>query len=268
VRVLTTPEGKRRIPIESVREAERWLAVGPHEGLAKVLVIEPADLMTEPAANALLKTLEEPRAGSYLVLVTAAPTAMIPTVLSRCQAVRFRPLRPDTVEALLADGGMEPGTARLVAALSGGSMARAASYSDERLEQRIETVTVLLAAGLASTPDEAMTAIADLKGDRDEVMAVLELALLVLQEVLWLGSGEDPGAAADSPLFQRTGQRLVPLLSRATVAGTSSGVAAANRALTAMRRNNMNPQLALEGMVASIRGHRVAGEAWSRIGAR
>lgn len=266
VRVLETPEGKRRIPIELVREAERWLAVSPHEGKAKVLVIDPADQMSEPAANALLKTLEEPRSGSFIVLVTAASSALLPTVRSRCQAVRFRALAPGTVEALLIDEGMDPGAASLVASLSQGSMDRAAYYADEELEEKLGAVLSLISAAVETTPAEAMGAAAELRGDREGTIGALQLTLSVLEELLWLST---EGAGAESrPLASRIAGASPKLVSASRPRSVAGWIAACNRALVAMKRNNMNPQLALEGFVTSLRGRRDAGESWSRIGAR
>lgn len=62
---VTLPNEKKSIPVESVRELEKTLKTKPHEGRAKVAIIDPADKMTESASNAILKTLEEPGPGRY-----------------------------------------------------------------------------------------------------------------------------------------------------------------------------------------------------------
>ena len=78
------------VPIESVRnQVIARLGLPPHEGEVRVFLIEEATAMAPPAANALLKTLEEPPARTLFVLCTTAPEQLLPTIRSRCQRVRF-----------------------------------------------------------------------------------------------------------------------------------------------------------------------------------
>jgi DNA polymerase III subunit delta' len=94
-------EDKTRILIDQIREIERIVAYHPFSGDRRVIIIDPADLMTEDAAAAILKTLEEPPAGTHFILVTGRAFSLPPTILSRCQKVRFSPLpRPVIVELL------------------------------------------------------------------------------------------------------------------------------------------------------------------------
>lgn len=82
------PESNRRtLTIEQIRGASQALSLTSHAGRAKVLVIEPADAMTAAAANALLKTLEEPSAETYLLLISHQPGRLPATIRSRCQSL-------------------------------------------------------------------------------------------------------------------------------------------------------------------------------------
>jgi DNA polymerase III subunit delta' len=243
VRILAVPEDKRKIPIEAVREAEKWLSVSPHEARSKVLIVDPAEEMTEAAANAILKTLEEPRPGSFIVLVTAAASALLPTVRSRCQIVRFRPLDVRTVVDILAAEGIEPEVAEKAAAVCGGSLERAREHSGAELVELLEIVEELLTASSEKTPSRALKAAERLRGDRAKTVWALELALTVLEERLFSDAASPGGGAA-------------------------AQIAAVHRALTAMDRNNMNPQLALEGVIAEARGRRGLDGSWHRIGGR
>ncbi len=266
VRWLGLPEGKRRIPIESVREQERWLTVGPHEGRAKVLVIEPAEQMSDAAANALLKTLEEPRPGSFVVLVTAAASSLLPTVRSRCQRVRFGALPVAIVERLLAGQGLAPEEARVLAALSGGSLDRAMACAGEDIDGRLGRVLSLLEGAAGTTPGPGLDVSAALRGEREEALAVLDLALLVLHELLRLRAGG--GTEGEAPgLREWLGERFDALVRGGDTLDAARGVAAVNRAMTAMQRNNMNPQLAVEGALLAMRGRTAIGAGWDRIGA-
>jgi DNA polymerase-3 subunit delta' len=268
VRFLGLPEGKRRIPIEMVRNVQGWMDIRPHEGKAKVLIIDPADLLTEQASNALLKTLEEPRTGSLIILISDHASSLLPTIRSRCQSVRFGALEESTVVDLLQKKGLDSEKSVVVASLSAGSMERASRYTGEDLAQRMQSVTSLLRSATDDTPEDAMAIAAALKGDRDETLAVLELMLQVLDELLWLRSNPSGEMVSQSALVRFFGELLEGLTEKGSPGRVAKYVAAVHRAITAMNRNNMNPQLAVEGMVMAMRGRTSGGEAWGRIGAR
>jgi DNA polymerase-3 subunit delta' len=122
--VEVRPEGKTVIGIDQIREVAGRASMRPYEGRAPVWILDPADLMQEPAANALLKTLEEPAGASLFVLVTTSPSALLPTILSRCQVVRFDALGEEHLREILARHGRRPEDAA-AAALAGGSAERA-----------------------------------------------------------------------------------------------------------------------------------------------
>ncbi|MBF0136311.1 MAG: DNA polymerase III subunit delta' [Magnetococcales bacterium] len=92
VQVELLPE-KTRISVDQIREVCGFLALTPLEARLKVALIDDAALMNEAAANALLKTLEEPSAGTLLILSTSRPGSLLPTIRSRCQVMRFFPLQ-------------------------------------------------------------------------------------------------------------------------------------------------------------------------------
>jgi DNA polymerase-3 subunit delta' len=92
-------EDSKQIRIEQVRELSAHLALASHQGGYKVALINPADALNWNAANALLKTLEEPPARTVLILVAQQPSRLPATILSRCQHVRLR--APEREPALL-----------------------------------------------------------------------------------------------------------------------------------------------------------------------
>lgn len=103
---LTSGEDSNYIRVEQVRELCAELALTSHGAGARVAVIAPAEAMNANAANALLKTLEEPRAGATLVLVSAAPSRLPATVRSRCQRlVANAPARAQCLSWLREQGG-------------------------------------------------------------------------------------------------------------------------------------------------------------------
>jgi DNA polymerase-3 subunit delta' len=103
---LRPQEDSRQLRIEQVRELSAELALTSHGGGYKVGIIAPADALNRFAANALLKTLEEPPARTLLILVATEPSRLPPTVLSRCQRVRIRaPARAQSIAWLTAARG-------------------------------------------------------------------------------------------------------------------------------------------------------------------
>lgn len=117
------PEGKTRILIDQIREIERIVAYHPFSGDERIIIIDPADLMTEDASAAILKTLEEPPAGTHFILVTGRASILAPTILSRCQKVRFSPLSRPVIAEILGGGN----DAQEAADMARGSLARARS---------------------------------------------------------------------------------------------------------------------------------------------
>ncbi len=259
---LVPAEGKRNILIEGVRKAEGWIRLRPHEGRARVMVISPADAMTESAANALLKTLEEPRRGNYIVLVSAASASLLPTVRSRCQSVRFRALSEQTVRQILTANGMENEQAQLLASFSRGSMDMATQYRSEEVAGRVQMAARLLEGASSRIPEAALDAAAALR-ERGEAIAVLELLLFAMEDILKARTGvSDAGG-----MTQFFGDLMQKLQQGGTVQSATTHIAAIHRALVSIQRNNMNPQLAIEGMIMSMRS-RNKDAFWSRIGVK
>jgi DNA polymerase-3 subunit delta' len=118
-------EESTQIRIEQLRELASDLTLTSHQGGYKVGILSPADSMNRFAANALLKTLEEPPPGTLLILVVSQPSRLPATILSRCQRVRVRaPERADAVAWLEATRG--PGDwGRLLAVLGTAPLAAA-----------------------------------------------------------------------------------------------------------------------------------------------
>ncbi len=126
VKVISPKSRSRVIKVDAVNEMTEMTMYRPFEGGRRVFIIEDADRMNEPAQNHFLKTLEEPVSATVFVLITSAPRLLLPTIRSRCQAVRFGALRPETVaELLTAQAGVSPEKAAALAALSQGQMGRA-----------------------------------------------------------------------------------------------------------------------------------------------
>jgi len=158
----------RAILVDAMRDLEREANFRPYEGRARIFIIEDAEKLNEAASNALLKTLEEPPATTHLFLVTQRPAALLPTIRSRCQTVRFSPLAAAEIEAYLLGGDRSSSAdrkgakvkkisqddARLLAHLSRGSIGRALATDAESYRRQREAMLDVLGA-LALTNDRA-----------------------------------------------------------------------------------------------------------------
>lgn len=103
----------RQIRIEQVRELQEFLAIGTHRGGLRTIVVRPAEAMNPATANALLKSLEEPPAGTVFLLVSSAPERLLPTVRSRCQRVAAAPASSAQGLAWLREQGVADSEAAL-----------------------------------------------------------------------------------------------------------------------------------------------------------
>ncbi len=126
VHVLLPSGASEQIKIDDIRHLLGRLALRPFSASVQVAVIDGAERLTEEAANALLKMLEEPSVRAKFLLTTAHVARCLPTIVSRCQLIRCRPLHIDTItQILIADQRVKPDAAETIARLSGGSASRA-----------------------------------------------------------------------------------------------------------------------------------------------
>jgi DNA polymerase-3 subunit delta' len=231
------PKGTPTIRIEQIRELERAAALAPLEGARKVFVVDDAERMTLPTAQALLKTLEEPPPRTHLVLIVANPRALPPTVLSRCQRVRFRPLAEADAARLLEGQGIPPAASGLLARLAQGRPGLALGTDLDALRARRQAALALAAlppARLGVALDAAPT-------DRPTVAAYLELYWSWYRDALCLAAGGSPALLIHAD--QEAALRAVA--ARAPVSALAAALGRVKAAWLALE-GNLNPRLALE----------------------
>src|SRR6187397_1628489 len=133
------------IKIEQVRDVVDRAGYRPFEGRRRLVIVDEAEAMVAAAQNALLKTLEEPPPASVFVLISSMPDALLPTVLSRCQRLRFGDLSAaDVADALMRDHGYKETEARAAAADAEGSIGRALSVESAGVSDAREMALRLL----------------------------------------------------------------------------------------------------------------------------
>ncbi len=138
------------LKIDQVRELTRHLALTPLEGLWQIAILDRFELATLPAADALLKTLEEPPPNVVLILLAQQAEALLPTIVSRCQVIALRPIARSSIEhALIERWKVDADRAALLSHICGGRLGWAitASTSPQLLEhrdQRLDDLVTLL----------------------------------------------------------------------------------------------------------------------------
>ena len=169
------------IRINSVRELRRDAALSPFASGWKVYILLDADRMNPESSNALLKTLEEPTARSILILTTSKRERLLPTILSRCQPLKFDPLsREDIRDALMNRYSVSPDRAELIAVLANGNFSRALELLDTDVSERRDVVLEFLRNALGGNIIRLFAQIDELTrgSDRSAIEQTLSLMLL------------------------------------------------------------------------------------------
>lgn len=163
----------RRVVLERVTFA-------PHEARERIVIVRRAEEMSTGAANALLKTLEEPPGHTRFVLLSSRPGELLSTIRSRTQPLRFAPLLDEQVVSILMGRGVDPARAKAAAELAGGSVEAAEALADpERTDARTQAVEALRKAA-AGPLHEALAATSEY-GNAGEDRRVLAEHLAALQ---------------------------------------------------------------------------------------
>jgi DNA polymerase-3 subunit gamma/tau len=255
------------IPVDHIRRAAWWSRLAP-QGKRKLLVIENADRMRDEARNSLLKILEEPPETVTIVLTTACPGALLPTVVSRLRPYRFiardRGVETEVIRKIFRDprSPLDP-------AFSGGGLIR--RYLDSFLPGSAETLQPLAALFAASVAGGAAAELERSGAAADEALTRLCALCAPIAEKAGLGKPlEDAKALAAKVLevadkFENRSRFALFLRSLLSLTGESlaasrNGIAyrdmwsaAAREANTAVGTYNLSPSMALERLIAELR---------------
>ncbi|MBN1640458.1 MAG: DNA polymerase III subunit delta' [Anaerolineae bacterium] len=236
-----------RIKIEAIRSLLHAVALSPIEGAYRICLISHFDRATASAANALLKTLEEPPETVILLLTASSVESLLPTIVSRCQVVPLRALSPARVSTALRAKGLDEARAQLLAHVSRGRIgwALAAAADGQALEVRASILDQIAALSRATYVERFAWA-EQLSRQPEQVPTVLETMVSWWRDVLLLASGS---SAPIANIDRRT--ELDAWASR-------YGVATARQALHALRETawgldrNANLRLALEVLALEL----------------
>ncbi len=226
------------------------------------MVVRDADRMREDQYSALLKSIEEPGASTVWVLTTARAARLPATIPSRCQRVRFAPLPETTIQQFLEQRvGVANHESRLLAALSGGSLARALVLRDGKpLEQRDQALA-LLEPALRGDPAALWKAVQGMtkfgRAGRETLRRMVEFHQLWLRDLLRARYGaprEELVNRDRETEIRRQAERIEPAEIRRRLL-----------VLEEMLRTiegNVTPELAMFSALSRLGGERFGGDAW------
>jgi DNA polymerase-3 subunit delta' len=173
------------LKVDQIREARKLLAYKPYQSKYRVALLLRFHEANDSAANALLKTLEEAPSYAVLILTADNPEQLLPTIVSRCEVLRLRPLNVNEVQQTLEDKGFEANQSRLIAHISGGRFgyARRLLESESMLavrEERLNDLQTLMSASRV----EKFSYADKLSKDRDSMRQAILIWLSYWRDVM------------------------------------------------------------------------------------
>ncbi len=249
----TQPDGGV-VRIEQIRELQSNLSLKPFEATHKGAVVDGADLMTPAAQNALLKVLEEPPGETVIILVAANGSALLPTIWSRCQVLRFHSLPRNVVEGALVGRGVDPPKARLLAALSDGRLGAALAAADRDVVAERDRIAAWI--GDLAHPEYGLRSVLRigqaLEDEREGIDYTLNLFLLWLRDLVLLKEGV-PETLANKDVQDQ----LSEMAAGVNVKGLSASMSAVDHARRRLEAN-ANFRLTIDVMLAELQRGLVA----------
>jgi DNA polymerase-3 subunit delta' len=250
------------IRLSLTRELLRELAYRPYEAERRVVVVRDADRMREDQYSALLKSIEEPGASTVWVLTTARAARLPATIPSRCQRVRFAPLPEQTIRQFLEQrAGVSDTESPLIAALAGGSLARALTLRKGSAADARNQALALLEPALKGDPAALWQAVQEMtkfgRAGREVLRRMVEFHELWLRDLLRARYGAPSEKLVNDDReadIRREAERTEPAEIRRRLL-----------VLEEMLRTiegNVTPELAMFSALARLTGRRFVGDSW------
>jgi len=246
------PQGTT-LKISQIRDLAAGIRLGPAVGRWAIRIIDRADTMTQEAANALLKNLEDPQPGIIIILVSSRPQVILPTILSRCQHMYFQPLlKSQVVQCMIKHAGITEEEASAAASLSGGSPGKAMEFLSGGLairDKAFDFIRRLAFGGVA----EALTlagGIAGKKAEKEEAALLLDMMILWLRDVLLYNEKSDIKNLINADRWEDI-SNLAGLFTTGRLIEMISGINNTRESLS----GNANMQLAVEALFLSLAGN-------------
>ena len=244
--VLPETSGKtaRSIKIEQIREMRGAVARAPKFSTRRAVLLDDAETMNDAAANALLKTLEEPPGDTLFLLVTGARQALLPTIVSRCMLVPFAPLDDEAMARVLAAHDVPEDLRGSLIALSDGSAGRALRlFAEDALSLREDAMATLEKLP-QMTPETVFSVGARLAAlDRERLLEWFRSMRMLLRDVLAIMEGSAMLMNGDFS------DRLFAFAGTLTVARAFAAEREATEAARRLSTSNASPRLLIESFL-------------------
>ena len=254
--IVIEPGDSGTIKIDDVRDVIKRAGYRPFEARRRVVVIDEADALVQPAQNALLKTLEEPPSASVFVLISSMPDMLLPTVVSRTPRLRFGTLSAsDIADVLVREHHYDVADARAAAADAEGSVARALSMESAAVvEARATAQRLLQQAARVSDPVRRLDLVKDLTGkkttpaaEREQLSACLRVMGSLLRDIGVLAQHGDAEMLANVDLRPELDRLTQSYDSERSVRAYN----AVDQALAAIERN-ASPKVVADWLVLQL----------------
>jgi DNA polymerase-3 subunit delta' len=244
----STPTAREAaIKIDEIRELQKKLGFLPYEAKAKVTVVDQVDKMNLQACNAFLKTLEEPPSSTVLILITSNIYKLLPTMISRCQGIRFNPLTPEHIREILQKQEApewNPGEIDLRVGRSQGQVSRAMSEeATQTSAYRREMIGLIDQVSFKRVDLLFQWSKAMNKGS-EPLPQILDEMTGLLRDLMFIKSGGNTGQLFNTDLWAE----LEPVARRKPLPHLLKMAEAVNQTQQALS-GNANAQLALETML-------------------
>lgn len=205
--VVQSEQGETTLRVEQIRELQRAIALTPYQAQRRVVMILRAHEMSREAANALLKTLEEPPAESVLLLTARSKESLLETIVSRCAVLPLRPVRTEVLEAGLQERVGDPADAALLAGLAAGRPGVALQLAQDeaaltRRRGHVEDLRKMLSASRIERFEfaDALVPKKDAAAERERAQEMLETWLGVWRDVMLAAHGAQDAALGAAQL--------------------------------------------------------------------
>lgn len=245
--VMIRAEGQF-IKVKEIRELQEQMKFRPFEGRKRIFIIDDADRMNIVSANALLKTLEEPSASNILMLITARPHQLPMTILSRCQHLRFNPLRRETIALYLQEKvSLDSQTSALLSLSSGGSIGKAMTLHDDSYLTTRNVVFTIMSKIRMNDPLMVLSLTNDFGQERKEITERLSILMTGYRDALvYKETGE-----VDRIINQDHIDVIKSVAENVSGRDIMNSIRAVDRAFHAVSQN-ANKQLTLEAMMFTL----------------
>src|SRR4030043_1005345 len=244
--LLIEPEGQT-IKVDQVRQLQKELVYRPYEGKRRVCILTAADRMAPHIPNTLLKTLEEPPLHTVIILLANNSRFILPTILSRCQPIRFNPLPISLVSKWLMEGkGLNETEAHLLASLSDGSPGKALEIQEEICQIPREELLKDWIGSKSLSFKKMGNWVESLPSQRENLLLILEVAKTLLRDLVIVKALKKETKLIHSDLWQV----MEPLSANWSLPSLLKRMEILHHTSLAIR-GNANTGLALEAMMLS-----------------